>query len=123
VPRKKILLVDDSPTILLMEKMILAQNGYELITAKDGEDGLEKAAAEKPDLILLDLIMPGKNGLEVLEILRQDEKTRAVPVIMVTTRSEAEKIEAAYSFGCSDYVTKPINGLELITKVTDCIGR
>jgi CheY-like chemotaxis protein len=123
VPRKKILLVDDSPTILLMEKMILAQNGYELITAKDGEDGLEKASVEMPDLILLDLIMPGKNGLEVLQLLRQDEKTRATPVIMVTTRSEAEKIEAAYSFGCNDYVTKPINGLELITKVTDCIGR
>ncbi|HSP17191.1 MAG TPA: response regulator [Thermoanaerobaculia bacterium] len=120
--RKKILLVDDSPTILLMEKMILAQGGYELVVAVDGEDGLLKAREHNPDLILLDVVMPGKNGLEVLQALRQEEATRSVPVIMVTTRSEADKIEAAYTIGCADYVTKPINGLELITKVTNCIG-
>lgn len=115
--RKKILLVDDSPTVLLMEQMILSRGGYDLIVARDGEEGVAKAIEEKPDLILLDVVMPKRNGLQVLEELRRQEITRSVPVIMVTTRSEIENVERAFTNGCTDYVTKPINGLELITKV------
>jgi len=121
--RKKILLVDDSSTVLLMERMILSKSEYDVVTAKDGQEGLEKAAAEKPDLILMDVVMPRMDGFEACRRLREREDTKAIPVIMVTTRGELSSLEAGYSSGCSDYVTKPINGLELLAKVRSCLGQ
>ncbi len=120
--RKKILLVDDSGTILMMEKMILAREPYDLVTAKDGREAIDKIAAERPDLILLDVVMPHLTGFQVLERLRSDASTRTTPVILVTTRGEAENVEAGYAGGCSDYVTKPIDSLELVTKIRNCLG-
>ncbi len=120
--RKKILLVDDSGTILMMEKMILAREPYDLVTAKDGREAIEKAATERPDLILLDVVMPHLTGFEVLEELRANESTRSTPVILVTTRGEAANVEAGYAGGCNDYVTKPINSVELITKVRNYLA-
>ena len=120
--RKKILLVDDSGTILMMEKMILAREPYDLVTAKDGKEAIEKATSERPDLILLDVVMPHLTGFEVLEELRARESTKATPVILVTTRGEATNVEAGYAGGCNDYVTKPINSVELITKVRNYLG-
>ncbi len=121
--RKKILLVDDSTTVLLMERMILAKSQYEVLDARDGQEGLEKARAEQPDLILMDVVMPRLGGFEAVERLRQDDATRAIPVIMVTTRGELESVETGYAAGCTDYVTKPINGLELLSKVRSCLGQ
>ena len=121
--RKKILLVDDSSTVLLMERMILSKSEYDVVTAKDGQEGFEKALAEKPDLILMDVVMPRMDGFEACRRLREREDTRAIPVIMVTTRGELASLEAGYSSGCSDYVTKPINGLELLAKVRSCLGQ
>jgi DNA-binding response OmpR family regulator len=115
--RKKILLVDDSGTILMMEKMILGREPYDLVTAKDGREAIEMAATERPDLILLDVVMPHLTGFEVLKELRARESTKTTPVILVTTRGEAANVEAGYAGGCNDYVTKPINSVELITKV------
>jgi CheY-like chemotaxis protein len=121
--RKKILLVDDSSTVLLMEKMILSKSEYDVVTARDGLEGVEKARAERPDLILMDVVMPRMDGFEAVRKLREDESTRAIPVIMVTTRGELQSVETGYASGCSDYVTKPINGLELLTKVRSCLGQ
>ena len=121
--RKKILLVDDSSTVLLMERMILSKNEYDVVTARDGQEGVEKALAEKPDLILMDVVMPRLGGFEALEQLRLDDATREIPVIMVTTRGELGSVENGYAAGCNDYVTKPINGLELLTKVRSCLGQ
>jgi CheY-like chemotaxis protein len=115
--KKKILLADDSGTILMMEKMILARGPYELVTAKDGLEAVEKALSERPDLILLDLVMPHLTGLQVLQRLRADESTRETPIIMVTTRGETSSVEAGYAHGCTDYVTKPIDSMELLEKV------
>ncbi len=120
--RKKILLVDDSSTVLLMEKMILSKSPYDLVTAADGQDGFDKAVAERPDLILLDVVMPRMDGFEVCRRLRQRDETRGVPVIMVTTRGEMNSFEAGYQSGCTDYITKPINGLELLSKVKNYLG-
>lgn len=121
--RKKILLVDDSSTVLLMEKMILSKSEYDVVTARDGLEGIEKARAERPDLILMDVVMPRMDGFEAVRKLREDESTKAIPVIMVTTRGELQSVETGYASGCSDYVTKPINGLELLTKVRSCLGQ
>jgi DNA-binding response OmpR family regulator len=121
--RKKILLVDDSSTVLLMEKMILSKSEYDVVTARDGLEGVEKARNERPDLILMDVVMPRMDGFEAVRKLREDESTKAIPVIMVTTRGELQSVETGYASGCSDYVTKPINGLELLTKVRSCLGQ
>lgn len=121
--RKKILLVDDSTTVLLMERMILAKSQYDIVEARDGQEGVDKALAEKPDLILMDVVMPKMNGFEAVRRLREEEATRAIPVIMVTTRGELESVESGYAAGCSEYITKPIDGLELLTKVRSCLGQ
>jgi DNA-binding response OmpR family regulator len=120
--RKKILLVDDSSTVLLMEKMILSKSPYDLVTACDGQDGYDKAMVEKPDLILLDVVMPKMDGFEVCRRLRERQEMRGVPVIMVTTRGELLSVETGYQSGCTDYITKPINGLELLSKVKSYLG-
>lgn len=120
--RKKILLVDDSNTILMMERMILQKFPYELITAHDGAEAVDKAIAEKPDLILMDVVMPRMDGFEACRRLHEEPATRAIPVIMVTTRGEANNVETGFALGCSEYVTKPINTLELVTKVRSYLG-
>jgi len=120
--RKKILLVDDAETILMMERMILNKAGYELITAKDGQEAVSKAQAERPDLILMDVVMPKMNGFEACKQLRGHDTTKAIPIILVTTRGEAESVESGFKSGCDDYVTKPINGLEVLSKVKSALG-
>jgi DNA-binding response OmpR family regulator len=121
VEAKKILLVDDSNTVLLMEKMLLAHEGYSLVTATNGQEAVQKAVSEKPDLILLDVVMPDFNGFEACKRIRSRQETRGIPIIMVTTRSEATNVQIGFESGCNDYVTKPINGVELITKIKNHI--
>ena len=120
--RKKILLVDDSSTILMMEKFILRNGPYEILTATNGEEGVLKAAEHMPDLILLDVIMPKMGGFEACRLLRTTRATSEIPIIMVTTRGEAANVEAGWANGCTDYVTKPINAVELLAKVRNFLG-
>ena len=120
--RKKILLVDDSNTVILMEKMILAKGPYDIVVAKDGQEGVEMAAAQKPDLILMDVMMPRMTGFEACKRLRSQKHTAAIPVILVTTRGEEASVKNGYDSGCNDYVTKPINGGELLSKVRGYLG-
>jgi PleD family two-component response regulator len=112
----KILLVDDSETILTLERMIL-KGTCEVLTAKDGKEGVAQALALLPDLILLDVMMPNMNGFDALRELRRYNATREIPVLMVTTNGEEESMEAAFSSGCNDYIMKPIDSFELLTKV------
>ena len=120
--KKKVLLVDDSNTVLLMEKMILAKGPYEIITARDGVEGVAKAQSELPDVILLDVMMPNLDGLSACAAIRAMPETAHIPIVMVTTRAEEANIETAFRNGCTDYVTKPINGLELLTKLNNILG-
>jgi CheY-like chemotaxis protein len=115
--RKKILLVDDSSSVLMLERLILSKGPFELLMAEDGLEAVEKAVQERPDLILMDLVMPKLNGLEATRRLRGNVATRSIPIILVTNRGEAESVEASYESGCSDTITKPINSLELFCKV------
>jgi len=120
--KKKILLVDDSNTILMMEKFILRNQAYEIIVASDGEEGVRKAEEHLPDLILLDVIMPKMGGFEACRRIRANDTTSATPIIMVTTRGEASNVETGWTAGCSDYITKPINSIELLAKVRNFLG-
>jgi DNA-binding response OmpR family regulator len=121
--RKKILLVDDSNTILMMEKMILTKGPYTMVTASNGEEAVAKAESENPDLILRDVVMPKMDGFEAVRRIRRMAAVAAVPIIMVTTRGEEHNIEAGYEAGCTDYVTKPIDGLELMAKLRNYLGQ
>jgi CheY-like chemotaxis protein len=120
--RKTILLVDDSNTVLMMEKFMLAKGGYDLITAMNGEEAVAKAQSARPDLILMDVVMPKMSGFEACHRLREIEETKRIPIIMVTTRGEAQNVEAGWSNGCTDYVTKPINAVELLAKVQNYLS-
>ena len=122
VSNKKILLVDDSATTLFMEKMLLEGGPFDLITARDGDEAVDKALVEKPDLILLDVVMPTMDGFDACRALRSYEVTSQTPIIMVTTRGEESHMETGFAAGCNDYVTKPINGTELLTKVRSFLG-
>jgi DNA-binding response OmpR family regulator len=115
--KKKILLVDDSRTSLFMEQMILKKGPYDILTAGDGHEAVEKAVVAQPDIIVMDVVMPRMTGFEACAELRRREDTRHIPVILVTTRGEGDNVERGFEVGCSDYVTKPVNGMELLAKV------
>jgi CheY-like chemotaxis protein len=120
---KKILLVDDSSTTLLMEQMILKNyTRYESVTATDGLSAIERAVEEKPDLILMDVVMPRMNGFEACKRMRLEEGLQETPIILVTTRGEERYVEAGYQSGCNDYITKPINSRELVALIQSYLG-
>jgi CheY-like chemotaxis protein len=119
---KKILLVDDSQTVLMMERMILAPERFQIITASNGAEACERARLEKPDLVLMDIVMPVMNGLDACKAIRSDPITRGIPIILVTTRGETDNMERGYENGCNDYVTKPVNSAELLSKVRNVLG-
>ncbi len=119
--KKKILVVDDSRTSLFLEQTILRKGSYQVVTALDGEEGVRKAHSENPDLVLMDVVMPKMDGFQALRKLRQDPATQNIPVIMVTTRGEGSNVETGFSDGCNDYVTKPVDALELLTKIKSCL--
>ncbi|HEX8821960.1 MAG TPA: response regulator, partial [Archangium sp.] len=87
-----------------------------------GEEAVEKAVAERPDIIFLDVIMPGMDGFEACQALRTHETTRDTPIIMVTTRGEPQNVQRGFESGCSDYITKPFNGNELLDKLERYLG-
>jgi DNA-binding response OmpR family regulator len=117
--RKKILLVDDSSTVLLFERMVLSKEPYELFVARDGLEGLETALAERPHLILMDVVMPRMDGVEACRRLRALDETSSIPVILVTTRGEVDSVASGRAAGCNDYVTKPIDAAVLLSKVRE----
>lgn len=120
---KKILLVDDSCTARLVNRMIFSQNSnYVLISASDGKEAVEKARAEKPDLILMDIVMPRMTGLEACRVLKKDKETERIPVILLTTRGEEKYVQEGYASGCSDYLTKPVNDVELLDLLKAYLG-
>jgi twitching motility two-component system response regulator PilH len=117
MPVKKILVVDDSPTERHVLLELLTRNGYQVSTAESGEEGIEKAKAELPDLILMDVVMPGLNGYQATRTLTRDEATKSIPIIVCTSKGqETDKIWGLRQ-GAIDYLIKPINGDELLAKI------
>jgi len=115
--QSKILIVDDEPDLASTVEYRLKFADYEVVTAGDGQQGLEQARGAKPDLILLDTNMPVMNGHEMLEQLRADAELKHIPVIMLTARCEPQDIAAASAHGVTDYVTKPFDFAELMAKI------
>ena len=118
----RILIVDDSPTEVHVLKTMLEKNGFETLSASSGEDGIAMAKSEKPDLILMDVVMPGMNGFQATRKITKDADTSAIPVIIVTTKDlETDRVWGMRQ-GAKDYVTKPAQESELITKIKDALG-
>ena len=122
MPIQKILLVDDSKTELHALSEMLTKRGYQVRTAENGEDAWRRLQEEKPDLILMDVVMPHMTGVEACRAIRSAEATRHIPIILVTTKGDGDSVETGFASGCTDYVTKPINGPELLSKLRDQIG-
>ncbi len=119
--KAKIMVVDDEPDYISTIQCRLEWNNYDVITANNGKEGLEKALSEKPCLILLDTNMPIMNGREMLERLRNHPDLKDIPVIMVTALCEAQDIAKASSLGVFDYVAKPFNFPQLMEKIEKAI--
>ncbi len=105
--KKKILLADDEEDIKTVIKLYLESKGYDVVTSYDGLDTLDKVKAEKPDLILLDIMMPVINGFEVCKQLKADENTSHIPIVMLSAASHADSVERAIEAGALDYIMKP----------------
>ena len=118
---KTILVIDDLPENVFMLQDRLEHEGYEVITAYDGKSGIEKVRREKPDLILLDVMMPDLTGIEVCKILVADNETSSIPIILVTAKSGAEDTKEGLEAGAFDYIKKPINRIELIARVKSAL--
>ena len=117
MPVKKILVDDDSPTERHFMVDLLTKNGYQVVTAESGEEGVTKAKAEKPDLIIMDVVMPGLNGYQATRTLTRDDDTKNIPVLMCTSKGqETDKIWGLRQ-GAQDYLVKPVNPDELLGKI------
>ena len=118
-----ILVVDDEPDLVITIKNRLEWNKFEVETAANGAEGLEKAELVNPDLILLDCNMPVMSGLDMLQLLRQNKKLKKIPVIMLTAVSENYDIDTARLLGVAGYITKPFNFTQLLDKISDILDK
>ena len=122
-PKATVLVIDDEPDLLELVEFNLKKDGYETIVARNGQAGLDIAQKHLPDLIVLDIMMPGLDGLEVCRQLRSDQRTRQIPMIMLTAKSgEADRI-VGLELGADDYVTKPFSPRELVARVRALLRR
>ena len=113
----KVLIVDDSPTEVHVLQTMLTKNGHEVVVATTGEDGVAMAEKENPDLILMDVVMPGMNGFQATRQISKNEDTASIPVIMVTTKDQETDKVWAMRQGAKDYIVKPVKEKALIEHV------
>lgn len=114
---KRVLVVDDSPTERFFLTDLLRKNGYEVLTAENGEQGVALAKSEKPDLVLMDVVMPGLNGFQATRQLSRDPDTQKIPVIMCTTKDQETDRVWGMRQGAVEYVVKPVVAEELLGKI------
>lgn len=120
----KILVVDDEPEIIYLTKMILEKEGHEVVAANDSDECFEKLKAETPDLILLDIMMPGDDGWVTCRKIKGDEKTRNIPVAMFTVRSSEDSVEKSLKYAHADaQINKPFDRKELVDTVKRLLGK
>jgi DNA-binding response OmpR family regulator len=119
----RVLVIDDEAPIRLLCRVNLEAEKMEVLEAADGPSGLEKARAEVPDVVLLDVMMPGLDGWRVAEELLADERTAGIPIIFLTARAELRDRARGIDLGGVDYVTKPFNPVELAPQVRDLLAR
>ena len=122
MPIKKILIVDDSPTERHALSEMLAKSGYTIVTAESGEEAIAKSKSEMPDLVLMDVVMPGMNGYQATRRLAQDPATASIPILIISTKTqEADRVWGLRQ-GAVQYLTKPVSEQELVAAVRAALG-
>jgi len=121
--KKKILIIDDTEFMTKLISDILTAADYDVVTASNGMDGIQKVREEKPDLVILDVVMPGMDGFEVCKILRDDESNNLMPIIMLTAQDNEDDKLTGLEIGADDYIIKPFNERELISRVRNTLKR
>jgi twitching motility two-component system response regulator PilH len=119
---KKIMVVDDSPTERAFIEKLLKKRGYEVLTADSGEAAIARATSEQPDLILMDVVMPGLNGFQATRAISREEKTRHIPVFICSTKDQETDRIWGLRQGARDYLTKPLNERALLERI-EALGR
>ncbi len=119
---KRILIIEDYPHIVDILRMRLESGGYEVLTAYDGKEGLRKAREEKPDLIILDIMLPKLNGFKVCRLLKFDAKYQHIPIFMLTSRKKQSDIETGKETGADEYIVKPYEISELMELIERYLG-
>jgi twitching motility two-component system response regulator PilH len=118
MPIKSILIVDDSATDRQFLSDLLAKNGYNVTTAQNAEEAFAKAKQLRPDLVLMDVVMPGQNGFQATRTLAKDEATKQIPIIICTSKSQETDKAWGIKQGARDYIVKPVSGPELLAKIS-----
>jgi len=121
--KKKILVIDDESSLVEMLSIRLEVNNYQVVSACDGQEGLDKARSEAPDLIILDLMLPKLDGYQVCRMLKSDEKYKQIPIIIFTARAQESDIKAGMEAGADAYITKPFEPNILLAKVSQLIEK
>ena len=119
----RVLVADDEPHLLRLVKFRLEREGYEVLTASDGETALKVAREQLPDLCVLDVMMPKRSGFDVLRELRSDASCSGMKVIMLTARAQDRDVDVGFSLGADDYITKPISPQELRVRIGAHLGK
>lgn len=118
----RVLVVDDSPTAVRVTSELLEANGFDVLTATDGDEALDVATQEIPDLVVLDIILPRRNGFQVCRALRSEERTAEIGIVMLSSKSQANDREWARRQGADGYLTKPYNDQELVSCLRNVLG-
>lgn len=120
---KKVLIVDDEPNIVLSVEFLMQREGHEVVTAGDGQEAMDVLAAARPDLMILDVMMPRKNGFEVCAEVRADPEMSGMPILMLTAKGREAEMKKGLSLGADAYITKPFSTHDLVTKVNELLDR
>lgn len=119
---KKVLIVDDEPNIAISVDFLMRREGFEVLVAHDGEEGLALIRADRPDLVILDVMMPKLDGFEVCKAVRADPTLSGVRILMLTAKGRAAEITKGLSLGADAYIPKPFSTRELVAKVKELLG-
>jgi len=119
---RKILVADDEPNIVISLEYLMAREGYTVLVARDGQEALDMIARDRPDLVLLDVMMPKKSGFEVCQAVRASEELQATKILMLTAKGRDTDLAKGMALGADAYMTKPFSTRELVQKVADMLA-
>jgi len=123
VGKLTVLVIDDDPVILELLRVNFEIEGFDVICATDGEEGLKRAQAEQPDIVISDIMMPRRDGLQLLDDLKSDPRTEGLPVILLSAKAQRSEVQHGLDMGADDYITKPFDPLELIDRLNAVMTR
>ena len=123
MPAATVLVVEDDPVILRLLEVNFELEGFTVLLAHDGAEGIEVARANQPDVIISDIMMPKTSGLELVEVLKADPDTKGIPIVLLSAKAQTSDLKTGLEAGADDYVTKPFEPLDLVERVNELLSR